>query len=257
MFLAFKLLRVGVSQAKKHKSKSKAKSGENYHQQYYQQPYPPAQPYPQAQSYPQTQPYPADYVPGGQPNMHIPMPPTYSSGLSTGGESAASGSAGDKKRTLKTHAETAVRSLQFILSLAVIGLYGHDIQPSASSSDPRWVYAVAVGFVSALTTFIYILCNLFFMKSRPLATRVALHLPVFVWESVLVVNWMTVFGIFGKMFLGVYKHAVERMRHAVYLDLVLLVLFLGSVGWVGMRWWKSKTTRTGTKDGEAEKGVET
>lgn len=95
------------------------------------------------------------------------------------------------------------------------------------------------------------------MKSQPLGARSAARLPVFVWECVLVVTWLVVFGIFGKMFIGSYGRGdnVERMRHAVYLDLVVLVLFGGSGAWMGLRWWKGRREGdSGSNDGE--KGLE-
>lgn len=141
--------------------------------------------------------------------------------------------------------------LQFTLGLVVIGLYGRDIKPSAPASDSRWVYAVVVGFLAALTAFVHLLLDLLLLKSRPLRHRPLARLLVLAWEAVLVVNLLTVFGIFAKLFLGKATEN-ERMRRAVYVDVVVLVLWLASAGWMGLRWWRGRAVR---EDG-GEKGVE-
>ncbi|RMJ22738.1 hypothetical protein PHISP_06401, partial [Aspergillus sp. HF37] len=212
MLLAFKLLRVGVSQAKKHNDKKKARQNQSPPQgawpssnAAYPQPQPQHHPYP-----PQTyQPYPPDRTQDQQqgqqqpPNMHIPMPPTFSSDPTPSAPEADTDYyTGDERSPLKKITEPALRTLQFILSLTVIGLYGHDIQPTADSSDPRWVYAVVVGFLGALTAFVYVLCDLVVLRNRPLRTRPVARFGGMVWEGVLVVNWLVVFGIFAGVFLG-------------------------------------------------------
>lgn len=85
----------------------------------------------------------------------------------------------------------------------------------------------------------------------------------FVWECILVVNWLTVFGIFGKVFLGKDDTGNgddggdgDRMRRAVYLDVVVLVLWVGSAAVMGMRWLKERRRGGGDGDGDGEKGVE-
>ena len=165
---------------------------------------------------------------------------------------------GSKMAKTKTYLESLLRLLQFALGLAVIGLYGQDIKPAGAESDSRWVYAVVVGFLASVTTFSYLVLNLLVMKNRPLRDRPAVRLPVFVWEGVMVVNWLVVFGIFAKLFLGVAAGdgdgERDRMRRAVYVDLVLLVLWVGSAGWMGRRWWVGRVA--GGADVGAEKGVE-
>lgn len=255
MFLAFKLLRVGVSQAKKHNDKKKARQNQPSNVAYpqpqqFQHPYPP-------QTY---QPYPPDYTQdqGQQPNMHIPMPPTFSSDPPSGPD-AGTDTGGNDRSPLKKIAEPALRTIQFILSLTVIGLYGHDIQPTADTSDPRWVYAVVVGFLSALTAFVYVVCDLVVLRNRPLRSRPAARFGGMVWEAVLVVNWLVVFGIFAGVFLDGNEgkegdgDGHGRMWNAVFVDLVVLVLFAGSCAWVAGRWWRNR--RVGGVD-DGEKGVE-
>lgn len=168
-----------------------------------------------------------------------------------------------KTAKMKSHLENFLRLIQFALGLAVIGLYGQDIKPSESKPDSRWVYAVVVGFLGSITTFTYLVLNLLVMKSRPLRERLGVRLPVFVWEAVVVVNWLVVFGIFAKLWLGnghldggEEKDGKEqRMRRAVYVDLVGLVLWGGSAAWMGIRWWRGRLAPRGG-DEEGEKGAE-
>jgi hypothetical protein len=263
MLLAFKLLRVGVSQAKKHNDKKKARQNQPPSNVEYPQPQQFQHPYP-----PQTyQPYPPDYTQDQgqqQPNMHIPMPPTFSTTTTTEpAPSAYEGpeASGERRSPLKKIADPALRTLQFILALTVIGLYGHDIQPTADTSDPRWVYAVVVGFLSALTAFVYVVCDLVVLRNRPLRSRPGARFGGMVWEAVLVVNWLVVFGIFAGVFLDGNEgkegdgngNGHGRMWNAVFVDLVVLVLFAGSCAWVGGRWWRNR--RVGGVD-DGEKGVE-
>jgi len=51
-----------------------------------------------------------------------------------------------------------LRFLQFVFAIAVIGLYATDINDSRKSgahSDSRWVYAVVVATLSAITAMVY------------------------------------------------------------------------------------------------------
>lgn len=83
-----------------------------------------------------------------------------------------------------------------------------------------------------------------------------MRLPVVVWEGVLVVNWIVVFGVFAGAFLrGDRQDGDERMRHAVYVDLVCWILFSGSCALWGVRWWKGRRG-SGDGNGDGEKGVE-
>jgi len=53
----------------------------------------------------------------------------------------------------------ALRILQFILAITVIGLYGYDLDNARKArvaADPKWTFAVVVGALSALSVFIYL-----------------------------------------------------------------------------------------------------
>lgn len=62
------------------------------------------------------------------------------------------------------------------------------------------------------------------------------------------VFWLTLFGIFGKMYLAEDPEGQEgivRMKHAVWVDLVNLLLWCGSATWMGLRWWRGMKERKG------------
>ncbi|EAW12741.1 MARVEL domain-containing protein [Aspergillus clavatus NRRL 1] len=209
-FAIFKLLRVGVKEAKKHKAK---KNGAN-----------------------------AD----SDPDSNID--------LSTTARAHAMPDSTTARNPLKPLLETLLRFIQFAFGLAVIGLYAQDLH---GRHPPAWVYAVVTGFLACATALIYLVLP-FVMKGRvPLAQRAGLHLPLFVWEAVMCVLWLTLFGIFGKMYIGVYTEGdgVKRMRHAVWVDLVNLGLWVGTMVWAGMRWWKGVKGERGVKEEDVEKGV--
>jgi hypothetical protein len=51
-----------------------------------------------------------------------------------------------------------LRFLQFVMAITVIGLYGQDLANASKVgkyADSKWVYAVVVASLSALTTLIY------------------------------------------------------------------------------------------------------
>ncbi|KAF9891176.1 hypothetical protein FE257_004740 [Aspergillus nanangensis] len=153
--------------------------------------------------------------------------------------------------------QMALRVLQFALGVAVIGLYGGTLNTARednSAPPSQWVYAVVVGFLGASTALVYLVLGMV-MKSRPLGARQGTHLPLFLWESVLCVLLLVLFGLFGKMYIGVYGEKdgvdVKKMRRAVWVDLVMLVVWVGTAFWAGLRWWKGAK---GADDGESQAG---
>ncbi|RLL94151.1 hypothetical protein CFD26_100016, partial [Aspergillus turcosus] len=185
-FLALKLLRTGVKEAKKHKAKKNAANSTD---------------------------------PEGinlDRSAHTNMPATADSTTA--------------RNPLITLLETLLRFIQFVFGLAVIGLYGQDLHSHAHPA--KCVYAVVTAFLATMTAGIYLLLP-FVMKGRaPVARRARVQLPLFVWESVLCVLWLTLFGIFGKMYIGDYSEGpkVTRMRRAVWVDLVNLGLWVVTMG---------------------------
>ncbi|KAL4788661.1 hypothetical protein BJX76DRAFT_344776 [Aspergillus varians] len=197
----------------------------------------------------QQPPYPSPYFngPGGSrgeeqyPMDAFPPPP----------EQTPPAAAMGKRARLKALASTAVAIIQFAFGLAVIGLYSQDINSARDKGDSapsRWVYAVVTAFMSTVTALLYLVLGWWWTKrSKPaFSARSGLFLPLFAWESVLVILWLVVFGIFGEMYIGVYhvggkeggESKVTRMRRAVWVDLICLVFWAISAAWRGVRWWK-------------------
>ncbi|PWY90867.1 hypothetical protein BO70DRAFT_283096 [Aspergillus heteromorphus CBS 117.55] len=151
-----------------------------------------------------------------------------------------------QRNIFKHYTELLLHSSQLIFGLTVLGLYGKDVHHAHQSNehaDARWVYALITGMLGSGTALLYLLLIGWMLKRRtPLAARTRWNLPLFVWEGVLCVFWLTLFGIFGEMYIG--DHAgggkVARMRHAVWVDLVNLGLWVGGATWKGVRWWRGE-----------------
>lgn len=262
MFVAAKLFKVGYNQAKKRKANKEAQ---------FQQPHP---------NYTYPNPYPmSEYPPGVAPGTNTqyidaepPAPPI---------------SKGTKFMSMII---SILRFLQFVFGLTVIGLYGRDVHHDHEDGDTyhsKWVFALIVGFLATSTAAFHMILP--FLKKRVnSSSNPKLHLPQFVWEAVLCIIWLTVFGIFGKMYIGVYPtessssssnskrdssssssssssdsdsttsvlgdaSKINRMRHAVWVDLVNLLMWVFTASWVLLRWLKGR--RAAMAAGlDAEKG---
>lgn len=173
---------------------------------------------------------------------------------------------GNKIRNpLKTTLDALLRTLQFSLGIAVIALYGpdlHDQHSSTSTStaiDSRWLYAVITASLSSLTALFYLTTMPLLCHRTPLVRRASWILPLFAWEGVLWLLWLVVFGIFGKVFIpcrGLHGH--EGMWRAVWVDLVAWGVEWVLVGWAGVRWWRGRQGASlgmgqGKMGGDAEK----
>ncbi|KAM5347157.1 hypothetical protein ACJ41O_010162 [Fusarium nematophilum] len=146
----------------------------------------------------------------------------------------------------------------FALALATCGLYGTDIQHANQQgkySDPKWVYAVVVGAISAVT------CVLYFV---PFVLRLA-GVVASIWNFILFVLWIALFGIFGKVpppsaacrFMKCVTHVqmyinedaegdndVQRMKNAVWVDLASALLWLIAALAAFGYWLKHRDTRS-------------
>ncbi|KAM5368321.1 hypothetical protein ACJZ2D_009589 [Fusarium nematophilum] len=128
----------------------------------------------------------------------------------------------------------------FALALATCGLYGTDIQHANQQgkySDPKWVYAVVVGAISAVT------CVLYFV---PFVLRLA-GVVASIWNFILFVLWIALFGIFGKMYINEDAEGdndVQRMKNAVWVDLASALLWLIAALAAFGYWLKHRDTRS-------------
>jgi hypothetical protein len=232
-FVAIKLLKLGYSQAKKQRAKKQA--------QQYQDPS--ASGHPGHPQYPMAE-YPPNLAPGTDIS-YAPETPAPSKSKST---------------KLMDMLISALRFFQFAFGLAVIGLYGQDVQhdhDAESTWHAKWVFALIVGFLATSTAAIHMIVP-FCMRRVNYQPGPALRLPQFAWEFVLCVLWLTLFGVFGRMYIGVYPSSesdsktetktsalgdaskIDRMRHAVWVDLVNLGFWVITGSWVLLRWLKSR-----------------
>lgn len=128
----------------------------------------------------------------------------------------------------------------FALALAVCGLYGQDLHHANEDhkySDSKWVYAVVVGALSAVT------CVAYFV---PFVMRVAGFVAA-IWNFILFILWIALFGVFGKLYIHENPEGVDgikRMKSAVWVDLVSALLWLFAACAALGYWWKHRDTRS-------------
>ncbi|KAF2139070.1 uncharacterized protein K452DRAFT_80501 [Aplosporella prunicola CBS 121167] len=120
------------------------------------------------------------------------------------------------------------RFLQFVMALTVIGLYGVDLQNASKAhihADGKWVYAVVLGGISCLITIVYLIPQI-----------PSLKLALFV-DWVAFILWLALFGLFGKMYIGEKVEGdsgIQRMKNAVWVDLVNMVLWFISATYASL-----------------------
>lgn len=137
-----------------------------------------------------------------------------------------------------------LRSLQLIVALVVIGLYGVDLhraQREEKYSDGKWVhsstplsipseftrltlivqvYAVVVGSMAAVSALVFGLMGIF-MQYRTVAL-------LFAWDWIMMILWAALSGVFGSMYLNEkveMEYGIHRMKVAVGFDLTGMVLW--------------------------------
>ncbi|PGH31750.1 hypothetical protein GX50_05473 [[Emmonsia] crescens] len=157
--------------------------------------------------------------------------------------------------TIGTVVGCFIRFLQFVFGIAVIGLYAQDLVRQHNDGkpyDPKWTYATVLGTISSLSAIVYFTIPL---VMPALSLLPSINLPSLVYDSIISILWLTLFGIFGKIYIT--KHAPEgdvdtiRMKHSVWVDLANLALWTATAAWAGVRWWKSgKGRRAAEKESE-------
>ncbi|KAI9706571.1 MAG: hypothetical protein M1836_003578 [Candelina mexicana] len=129
-----------------------------------------------------------------------------------------------------------LRFLQFVFALAVAGLYGTDVNNARKhgvAGDPKWVYAVTISGLSALTCIIFMIP---FVK----------YYLFFAWDALLFIFWVAVFGVFGKMYIHENPEGdagIQRMKNAVWVDLFNMVLWFVTAVYGGVMFLKCRKTR--------------
>jgi H+/Cl- antiporter ClcA len=105
------------------------------------------------------------------------------------------------------------------------------------------VFATVVGSLSAVTALIFMILPIIFSY-----ITVAI---LFAWDIILFILWCAVFGLFGSMYIHAKAEmdsGVQRMKNAVWIDLICLLLWfitsiMGAIGF--MRGRKDRTLHTG------------
>lgn len=135
---------------------------------------------------------------------------------------------------------SVVHIVGFALALTVCGLYGKDLSRANEQdkyADSKWVYAVVVGGISAVTCLLYLI---------PFILRIA-GIVAPIWDFILFILWIAVFGVFGKMYINEDAEGdsnITRMKNAVWVDLANALLWLfASIG-AFLYWWKHRDTRS-------------
>ncbi|KAM7201446.1 hypothetical protein V8F20_004910 [Naviculisporaceae sp. PSN 640] len=123
---------------------------------------------------------------------------------------------------------------QFVLAVTVCGLYGVELNRAAKAGvhgDGKWVYAEVVGGLSALTAILLVI---------PYFLRFAV---AWVWNLILFILWMALFGIFAKMYLNENPEGngdIQRMRNALWVVLTNAILWLITTIAGFVYWWRHR-----------------
>ncbi|KAK5109851.1 hypothetical protein LTR62_006458 [Meristemomyces frigidus] len=127
-----------------------------------------------------------------------------------------------------------LRFFQFILAITVAGLYGVDLHHASQQhkyTDGKWVFAEVVAGLAAVTCLVYAVP---FFKSY----------WAFGWDWCLFALWTALFGLFGKIYIPAHptpKQAGQhRMKNAVWVDLVNMLLWLVTAVYATLIWWRNR-----------------
>ncbi|OHF03361.1 hypothetical protein CORC01_01414 [Colletotrichum orchidophilum] len=127
---------------------------------------------------------------------------------------------------------------QLVLAVTVCGLYAVDLNRARSEgsyTDGKWVFAVVVGALSAVTALLYFI---------PFILRFAI---VWIWDVILFILWIALFGLFGNMYIKENAEGdsgIQRMKNAVWVDLANALLWLISALATAGYWWRHRERRT-------------
>ncbi|GAW15429.1 hypothetical protein ANO14919_048380 [Xylariales sp. No.14919] len=127
---------------------------------------------------------------------------------------------------------------QFVLAVTVIGLYGTDLDRAhrrGAYTDGKWVYAIVVASLSAVTAIFYLI---------PFFLRFAV---VPIWSFILFILWIALFGLFGSLYIHEDPEGnadIKRMKNAVWVDLANAILWLVGTGAAATYWWLHRQRNT-------------
>ncbi|RKF55764.1 hypothetical protein GcC1_201023 [Golovinomyces cichoracearum] len=122
--------------------------------------------------------------------------------------------------------QSICRVIQLVLALAVCGIYGMEFS-GHDSWKGRWIYAEVTAGLSAVTAILYLL---------PFFTRIPF---VFLWDFIIFILWIVLFGIFGKLYIpedAAGNYRVQKMKNTVWLVLANGISWLLSAIGMGFLW---------------------
>ncbi|PSN60058.1 hypothetical protein BS50DRAFT_451714, partial [Corynespora cassiicola Philippines] len=131
-----------------------------------------------------------------------------------------------------------IRVLQFALGIAVMGLYVEDCinaRKAGKYMDPKWVFALSTGVISAVVAFAFIWSSTF---------KPHLFFPV---DAIIWLLYLVVFGIFGKMYITEDPEGnagIQRMKNAVWVVLATWLFWTATALWGGLALWRQKKARS-------------
>ncbi|KAK5111390.1 hypothetical protein LTR85_012164 [Meristemomyces frigidus] len=135
-------------------------------------------------------------------------------------------------------ARLILRFLQFVLAITVAALYGIDLHHASQAhayTDGKWVFAEVVAGLAAVTVLVY---GVPFFKSY----------WAFGWDWVLFILWTALFGLFGSIYIKAHPTPKQggqiRMKHAVWVDLVNMLLWLVTASYATVIWVRNRQGRT-------------
>lgn len=149
-----------------------------------------------------------------------------------------------------TIARATLRTLQFVTSIILLGIYGNDLShfPSSRVSNTDWIFATVVALLSAVTCILH--CFLTIKR-----------LGWILWDFVLCVLYAALTGVFGGIYLGKVEdqdrevtQSVAAMRAGVAFAIIGMALWL--ITWIqGISWCciaRRITRRTNKPDGQED-----
>ncbi|CAI4218334.1 unnamed protein product [Parascedosporium putredinis] len=134
---------------------------------------------------------------------------------------------------------SALHIVLFTMAIVSAALYGIDLANRSPQNNPkgsRWIFAEVVAGLSAITSVLYLIPDI--LRS----------MCVWIWDLVLFILWISLFGVFGKMFIhepvADHNSSLHRMKAAVWVDLANAILWLVATLATATYWWGHKERRS-------------
>lgn len=136
-----------------------------------------------------------------------------------------------------TYVRLALRFLQFVFGIAVIGLYAQDLHRAAKKGvgmDPLWMYATVTGTIACMWSLITML---------PLV-KAWFFFPL---DYCVFMLYLVAFGKFGAMYIHEDPEGnkgIVRMKHAVWVLLTNMIFWFITATYGACIFWKHKKAKT-------------